>query len=279
MKKGTLRPITKSVSQALLFPDPKPLVMRLGVDFFRQLPRCPGVYLMRDARENVLYVGKAKNLRQRLNSYRVANPDRLGHRHLRLLRQVTRIECRPCGDETAAFVQEAELLRSIRPKFNRAGVWPGKPSALLWRIHEATLTLKIGDGNVDELESGWRAIGPLKGARWLRLTLARLLWLAINPGIHRLPAGWHQGKMDAEVSIRCGAHVETITTLMRSLNNIGAQPLVEWIRQRPDQSDSSFETTWLEAELESLETFKLDRIGQYSPTIQTKDEQRLFAFA
>src|SRR6202012_1406044 len=149
---------------ALFFPDPQPLVVRLGVDFFRQLPKCPGVYLMRDAREHVLYVGKAKNLRQRLNSYRNANPDRLGRRHLRLLRQVTRIEYRPCADETAALAHEAELLRSIRPKFTRPGGWPGKPSALLWRVDATPLFLKIGDGSVDE--PGWRIIGPLKGARW-----------------------------------------------------------------------------------------------------------------
>ena len=35
-------------TQQLLFPDPRPLVERLGRDFFRRLPECPGVYLMRD---------------------------------------------------------------------------------------------------------------------------------------------------------------------------------------------------------------------------------------
>ena len=61
-------------SQTLLFPDPRPLVERLGHDFFRQLTDRPGVYLMQDATGLVLYVGKAKNLRKRLGSYRVANP-------------------------------------------------------------------------------------------------------------------------------------------------------------------------------------------------------------
>ncbi|MBI4660259.1 MAG: GIY-YIG nuclease family protein [Verrucomicrobia bacterium] len=50
----------------MLFPDPQPLVERLGRDFFRQFPEGPGVYLMRDAHEAILYIGKAKNLRKRL---------------------------------------------------------------------------------------------------------------------------------------------------------------------------------------------------------------------
>ena len=60
---------------------------RLGLAFFRQAPEKPGVYLMCDGANTVLYVGKAKNLRKRLASYRVANPDRLPCRHLRCARR------------------------------------------------------------------------------------------------------------------------------------------------------------------------------------------------
>jgi predicted GIY-YIG superfamily endonuclease len=269
------------VSQALLFPDPRPLVLRLGAEFFRGLPQCPGVYLMRDAGENVLYVGKAKNLRQRLNSYRVANPDRLKRRQLRLLRQVARIEWRQCADETSALVQEAELLRSLRPKFNRAGVWPVKPGALLWRTDDTSLHLKIGAGSAEEMAAGWRCLGPLKGARWLRMTLARLIWLAVNPGsgIHHLPAGWHQGKLDEVVSIICGEQIAEMARLMSSLNGGSADGLMVWVRGRVEGKAAAFTIAWLQAELEVLELFRLDRIGQSIPTMQSRDEQRLFAFA
>src|SRR5204863_1452558 len=101
----------------------RPLVERLGREFFRRLPEGPGIYLMRDANDVVLYIGKAKNLRNRLASYRVANPDRMPRRHLRLLRVVARIELQECADESSALARESELLRRIQPRFNRAGTW------------------------------------------------------------------------------------------------------------------------------------------------------------
>src|SRR5436189_5461508 len=97
---------------------------RLGRDFFLGAPDAAGVYLMRDAQESVLYVGKAKNLRKRLRSYRVANPERLPRRIVRLLFLVERIEWDVCSDEPAAVQRERVLLRVLQPKFNRANRFP-----------------------------------------------------------------------------------------------------------------------------------------------------------
>ena len=89
---------------------------------------------MRDARDDVVYVGKAKNLRKRLASYRVANPDRLRRRQLRLLRSVVSIDLERCLDESDALSRESQLLRNLRPRFNRAGTWPGAPRFLAWPL-------------------------------------------------------------------------------------------------------------------------------------------------
>src|SRR6266550_1436992 len=131
--------------QQLLFPDPQPLVERLGRDFFRQAPACPGVYVMRDASDAILYVGKAKNLRQRLSSYRVANPDRMPRRHLRLVRQVARIELQEFPDESTALARESELLRTVRPRFNRAGTWPAPRRFFAWRSVEQQIKLAVAE--------------------------------------------------------------------------------------------------------------------------------------
>lgn len=117
-----------SAGQLWLFDPPKPLVERFGDDFFRSLPEVPGVYFMCGAAEGVLYVGKARNLRKRLSSYRVANPERFPRRIIRLLHQVRRIEWDECRSEAAACHREELLIRALTPRFNAAGkVWPQRP--------------------------------------------------------------------------------------------------------------------------------------------------------
>lgn len=118
-----------AAGQLWLFDPPKPLVERFGEDFFATLPTGPGVYLMCGETEGVLYVGKARNLRQRLSSYRVANPERMPRRIIRLLYQVRRIEWDECATEAAASEREEQLICVLAPKFNAAGkVWELKDS-------------------------------------------------------------------------------------------------------------------------------------------------------
>ena len=114
-----------SQTQLWLFPHPKPLIERFGSDFFRQLPARPGVFFFCGSTEGVLYVGKAKNLRKRLGSYRTANPERLPRRIIRLLYRVTRIEWDECPSEAVACYREEMLIAVLQPRFNAAGkVWP-----------------------------------------------------------------------------------------------------------------------------------------------------------
>jgi len=120
-----------SVGQLWLFDPPKPLVERFGEEFFATLPTRPGVYFFCGTGEGVLYVGKARNLRKRLASYRVANPERLSRRIIRLLHQVRRIEWDECVTEEAARQREELLICVLAPKFNAAGkVWERKNGVL-----------------------------------------------------------------------------------------------------------------------------------------------------
>jgi excinuclease ABC subunit C len=89
----------------------------------RELPRGPGVYLFRDAEGQVLYVGKAKDLRRRLASYRNATRRR-AHRKMRtLVRLAASLEVRPQESETQALLLENQLIRTLRPPHNVDGAY------------------------------------------------------------------------------------------------------------------------------------------------------------
>ncbi|MCF0233830.1 MAG: UvrB/UvrC motif-containing protein [Thermoguttaceae bacterium] len=78
----------------------------------------PGVYLMKDDRDRVIYVGKAKRLRNRASSYfrRDAIDDR---RVGPLVREIRDIDYIPAESELDALFMEARLIKDIQPKFNR----------------------------------------------------------------------------------------------------------------------------------------------------------------
>ena len=81
------------------------------------LPRARGVYLFRGARDRVLYVGKATDLRSRVRSY-FGGDDR--RRIDGLLREVESIEHTLCATDLEASVVEARLIRMHSPPYNRA---------------------------------------------------------------------------------------------------------------------------------------------------------------
>ncbi len=83
----------------------------------RRFPRLPGVYLMKDGRGQVLYVGKAKDLRARvLNYFRPGADSRPTVPHL--LARVRRIEFIAVDNEKEAFLLENHLLKEYRPPYN-----------------------------------------------------------------------------------------------------------------------------------------------------------------
>lgn len=75
---------------------------------------------MRNTRGEILYIGKAKNLRKRVTSYTRVKPDNSASHILQMVQFVRAIEWRQCRSEQGALNLESELLRSIRPPFNRA---------------------------------------------------------------------------------------------------------------------------------------------------------------
>lgn len=85
-------------------------------DVVRGLPTRPGVYRMIDARDNVLYVGKARALKSRVANY--MHVTRLPTRLRRMVSQTARMEIVTTSSEAEALLLEAQLIKRFRPPYN-----------------------------------------------------------------------------------------------------------------------------------------------------------------
>ena len=85
-------------------------------EFVKNLPNKPGVYRMFDKEGNVLYVGKARNLKKRVSNY--ARGHGHNNRIARMIRATHYMEFVVTSTETEALLLEANLIKRLRPRFN-----------------------------------------------------------------------------------------------------------------------------------------------------------------
>ncbi|MFA6545079.1 MAG: GIY-YIG nuclease family protein [Limisphaerales bacterium] len=166
--------------QLRLLPAPKPLTERLGTAFFRGIPCAPGVYRMFDEAGVVLYVGQSGDLRARLNSYRHVHPDRDSRKTVRLVHLVRRIDWEVCDSPVNAVLKENELLRTLRPRFNRMNVYPKACFFIAMEKEEGRLRLTL---TRDTTIPG-KLFGAFKGASWPFASLCRLLFIASHTDLN-----------------------------------------------------------------------------------------------
>ncbi len=90
-------------------------------EMISHFPKSPGVYLMKDSKGRVLYVGKAKDLRSRVSSYFQESADLLGSRGPEIAKMATLvvdIDFLLCDTEVDALLQENRLIKDIQPQYN-----------------------------------------------------------------------------------------------------------------------------------------------------------------
>ncbi len=133
----------------------------------RQIPTNPGVYLMRDAEGNILYVGKAANLHQRVRSY-FGTRQELSPKLQRLVSRVNDLDFFVTTSEQEALILELNLIKRYRPRYN-VRLKDDKTFPYLkidlnedWpRVH---ITRRLE-------ENGGRYFGPFASAKSVRQTL------------------------------------------------------------------------------------------------------------
>lgn len=87
--------------------------------WLKEIPRKPGVYLMHDQFGNIIYVGKAKSLRERVSSY-YSQPLGYTRKMDGLLESMVKIDTQVVGSEIEALLLEAQLIRRYQPRYNTA---------------------------------------------------------------------------------------------------------------------------------------------------------------
>ena len=85
-------------------------------DISKTIPQDPGIYKYYDARKELLYVGKAKNLRKRVSSY--FNKTFTNYKTYELVRRISSIEFTLVNSEQDAFLLENALIKQYQPRFN-----------------------------------------------------------------------------------------------------------------------------------------------------------------
>lgn len=157
--------------QQRLFAHYNPIEDRLGKTFFEELPTEAGVYKMFGRKGMLLYVGKAKNIRNRLFTYRSAKMRFTSRKTVRLIRMTHDIDFEICDTEKEALLLENKLIRKHQPEFNYAkkqpetyyfiGVQQGKDGL------EFSLQMHIPEKD--------NVFGAFKGHRVIRKSLGGLI--------------------------------------------------------------------------------------------------------
>lgn len=204
---------------------------------------------MFDATGLLVYVGKAKDLQARLNSYRRTHGQ--SRKTIRLIHDVRRIEWDVCASETEARLREAALIRTLRPRFNRAGTWPRSARYLALAETAGGFRLSLTAEPVGESYGVFRG-----GAGFALAALGRLLLLALFPGrpVGELP----HGLLAVETVRRWGSDAPGATSWLPDLRTFLGGIDDRLVARLVDQilpPTSSFEELFVAAQFAIVEDF------------------------
>jgi excinuclease ABC subunit C len=97
---------------------------KFGAAFLKSLPGSPGVYLVYDQQGELIYVGKAKNLKRRISQYGNILRRKKYRRMRGIVKEAARIEIHCAETHLDACLTEAKLIQKHRPRWNIVGAYP-----------------------------------------------------------------------------------------------------------------------------------------------------------
>ncbi len=106
----------KSIIQQSIRLNPKLQLEPKHIDIIKELPSVTGVYYIHKSDGEIIYIGKSKNIKQRINQH-FTNTN---HKSKKLQAQVSTVTYEETGSELVALLKESEEIKRLKPKFNRA---------------------------------------------------------------------------------------------------------------------------------------------------------------
>jgi excinuclease ABC subunit C len=251
----------------------------LAAEKVRSFPHAPGVYLMKDEAGRVIYVGKAKDLRNRAGSYFLKAAAEEA-RTARFVSEIRDIDFLQTESEVDALLLEARLVKDIQPKYNQ-DLKDDKTFPYL-EIHVREDFPRV-EFTREPQERGTKLYGPFASASGLRGALQvlqkifrfRTCSLDIEEGDERwrwfrpcLLASIHQCTAPCNLRISKEEYRKDIRRLQKFLEG-GKQSLLNEMRQEMGAAAKSLrfeEAAQLRDELHLLET--LDQRGELDTHVQ-----------
>lgn len=163
-----------------LFPSKPLLEERLGSEWFDPIPTSPGVYRFYDKTGKLLYVGKAKNLRRRLFTYKRAKAGQVSRKVAELIGRINSVVWVETETERDALLLENRMIRGGRPPFNHANKEPETYYFIYIKPDKTEVEFRLAMRIHEETDRRhWH--GCFKGHATVRRSLGcllRLLWMA-----------------------------------------------------------------------------------------------------
>ncbi len=237
------------------------------------LPGAPGVYLMRNERGDLLYIGKARRLKERVGSYFNSS---VSAKAADLVSHVWQIETRVTRSSLEAGLLEAQLIRELKPPYNR--MLKSVAPAYFIRVDLMDDFPRLLVSQKMVARRGVMQLGPFIGKRSIEhsaRTLARLLGLRtcagrLKPSEDFSPCIYGQMghcSMPCNGSIDDGAYDDRVRDAVGFLRGSGTGSILGELARARDQAASAMrfeEANRFQRDLESLATLasRVNRLSQ-----------------
>ncbi len=115
----TIDEIIRFQNSKIFTDEKRPAALKRVNISLKDIPKDPGVYFMRSSSNEIIYIGKAKNLKDRVSSYFRHN-DNLSYKIKKLLTSVRKVEFEITDSELSALILESKMIKKYKPRFNTA---------------------------------------------------------------------------------------------------------------------------------------------------------------